>query len=131
MNKKIWIASAAFVLVVAVMVGIFFATRPQTQEGKKTVTISIIHKDKKETEIICDTEEEYLAGLMVYNGLIPEGNIVNGMFDTVDGETAVWAEDEGWWAIYIGEEMASLGINEIPVTNGGEYRFVYTNGYAS
>lgn len=131
-NKKAtFIALVAFVLVVGLMTGIYFVTRPQPEEGEKSVTIIVIHKDDTQKTFTYQTEEEYLGGLLVSVGLIPEGNIQNGMFDTVDGETAVWSEDEGWWAIYVGDEMSNYGVNELPLTDGGIYRLEYTNGYAS
>ena len=106
-------------------------TRPEPQEGQKTVTIIVVHKDKTERKEVYQTDEEYLGALLVAKGLIPEGNIQNGMFDTVDGEQAVWAEDEGWWGIYKGEEMTSVGINEQVIADGDTFRLVYINGFAS
>ena len=130
-NKKIWIALAALVLVVALAVGVYFLTRPETQEGAKTVTVTVVHKDKTERTEVFKTDEEYLGPLLVAEGLIPEGNIKDGMFDTVDGEQAVWANDEGWWGIYKGEEMTSVGINDQVIADGDTFRLVYINGFAS
>ena len=131
MNKKLIIALTALVLVAALMVGVYFLTRPEVQEGSKTVTVTVIHKDKTQRVETYQTDEEYLGPLLVAKGLIPEGNIVSGMFDTVDGETAVWSDDEGWWAIYKGDEMTVTGINETPIADGDQFFLVYTNGYAS
>lgn len=130
-NKKIWIALAALILVAALMVGVFLITRPQPQEGEKTVTVVVVHKDKTERREVYQTDEEYLGPLLVAQGLIPEGNIQDGMFDTVDGEQAVWTNDEGWWAIYQGDQMTSVGINEQVIADGDTFRLVYTNGFAS
>ena len=130
-NKKaIWIALAAFVLIVGLMVGIYLKTRPQPQPGAKTVNVTVVHKDDTQKHFIFETEELYLAPLLIAEGLLTEDAVQNGMIDTVDGETAVWAEDEGWWCIYVDGEMATLGVSEIPLTDGGVYRLEYTNGYA-
>lgn len=130
-SKKIWIALGALVLVAALMVGVFVMTRPETEEGAKTVTVTVVHKDKTERTETYHTDEEYLGPLLVAEGLIPEGNIQNGMFDTVDGETAVWEEDEGWWAVYKGDEQTIVGINEQVIADGDVFRLVYINGFAS
>lgn len=130
-KKTIWIALGALILVAALMVGVFFMTRPETQEGAKTVTITVVHKNKTEKTETYHTDEEYLGPLMIAKGLIPEGNIQNGMFDTVDGEQAVWADDEGWWGVYKGVEMTTVGINEQVIADGDTFRFVYINGFAS
>ena len=133
MNNKKWIfAILALVLVVAALAGIYFATRPSTTDGAKTITVTVVHKDTAATKtFVYVTEEEYLGPVLVAEGLIPEGNIQSGMFDTVDGETAVWAEDEGWWAVYQGDNMAVVGINELVIADGDTFRLVYTNGFAS
>lgn len=130
-NKKWIFAILALVLVVAALAGIYFATRPNTTDGAKTITVTVVHKDKTEEVKTYHTDEEYLGPVLVAEGLIPEGNIQSGMFDTVDGETAVWAEDEGWWAVYQGDAMAVIGINELVIADGDAFRLVYTNGFAS
>ena len=129
MNKKIFIALGALVLVAALMVGVFIATRPETQEGSKTVTITVVHKDKTERVEVYRTDAEYLGELLVEKGLIPEGNIISGMFDTVDGEKADWSVDEGWWGIYKGEEMTTTGIEETPIADGDHFFLRYEKGY--
>ena len=131
MNKKLIIALVALVLVAALMVGVFVLTRPEAQEGSKTITVTVVHKDKTQREETFRTDEKYLGPLLVAKGLIPEGNIVSGMFDTVDGEKADWSVDEGWWAVYKGDEMTATGINETPIADGDHFFLIYTNGYAS
>ena len=131
MNKKILIALGALILVAALMVGVFVLTRPEVQEGSKTVTITVVHKDKTERVETYQTDAEYLSQLLVEKGLIPEGNIVSGMFDTVDGEKADWNVDEGWWGIYKGEEMTVTGVEETPIADGDHFVLRYINGYAS
>jgi len=50
------------------------------------------------------------------------------MFHTVDGEKADWSVNQSYWAFYVGEEYATKGIYETPVTDGGAYKLVYTLG---
>ena len=129
MNKKIFIALGALILVAALMVGVFIATRPETQEGSKNITVTVVHKNKAQRVETFQTDAEYLGPLLVEKGLIPEGNIVSGMFDTVDGEKADWSVDEGWWGIYKGEEMVNTGINETPIADGDHFFLRYNNGF--
>ena len=42
-NKKTILALVALVLVVGVFAGVWFATRPQSTEGRKTFTLCIVH----------------------------------------------------------------------------------------
>ena len=41
-NKKIWLAVAALVVAVAVVLGIYFVTRPAPQQGGKTITVQVV-----------------------------------------------------------------------------------------
>lgn len=129
MNKKIWIAVVALVLVVAAMVGIWFATRPETADGSKTVTVTVVHKDGSEKVFTCHTDEEYLGPVLLAENIV-EGDMGQyGLFITAaDGEVADYSVDGGWWAIYVGQEQASTGADEIPLQDGGTYKLVYTIG---
>lgn len=128
-NKKLWLALSALILVVAVFVGVYFANRPQSQEGAKTVTVIVVHKDDTEKKFTYHTNEEFLGPLLIAEGLIPK--VESGMFDTVDGEKADFNVDEGWWGIYKGTEMLNVGINEAVIADGDSFRLEYINGFAS
>lgn len=125
MNKKTWIALGALLLVVAVLVGVYFATRPQAQEGSKTITVEIVHADGKSETFTYKTDEKMLDGVLVAEGLIERDNIVSGMFDTVKGETASWEKDKAYWAFYINGEYASVGICDAIVEDGTTYKLAY------
>ena len=129
MNKKIWIAVVALVLVAAAMVGIWFATRPETDDGSKTVTVTVVHKDGSEKVFTCKTQEEYLGPVLLTEKIV-EGDMGQyGLFITAaDGEVADYSVDGGWWAIYVGQEQAVTGADEIPLQDGGSYKLVYTIG---
>lgn len=126
MSKKMWIALGAVLLVIAILVGVYFATSPKAQEGSKTITVEVVHADGSKKEFTYHTDELYLDKVLVAEGLIAEDNIVDGMFTTVDGETASWEQDQAYWAFYVGEEYASKGICETPVEDGNIYKLVYT-----
>lgn len=130
-SKKIWIALGTLILVVALLVGVYFVTRPQPQEGAKTISVVVVHKDKSEETFTYHTDEMYLAPVLVAEGLIEQDNIVSGFFDTVKGEKADYNADQGWWAVYEGDEMAQVGITELAIEDGDTFRLVYTIGFAS
>lgn len=126
-NKKMILAVAALAVVLALFIGVYFATRPDTQEGTKTFTVTVVHKDGTSKDFTCRTEEEKLGPALSAEGLIVEGASA-GMYNTVDGETANYSVDGGYWAFYVGEEYASAGMDDTPVTDGGSYKLVYTIG---
>lgn len=128
-NKKMIIAVVAFVAVIAVMAGLFLATRPETVEGGKTITVTVVHKDGTEKVLEYTTDAEYLGDVIVAEGLVNGEEGPYGLyFDTVDGETASWDADHSYWSILIGEEYATVGADGIVLTDGGEYSLVYTIG---
>ena len=128
-NKKMILVAIALVACIAAMLGIFLATRPETVAGSKTITVTVVHKDGSEKVFACHTDEEYL-GKVLLNENIVVGEIGEfGLyFNTADGETADWNVDNGWWQVFIGEESAMVGADQIPIANGDTFKLVYTIG---
>lgn len=125
-NKKIIIAVAAVAAVLALMLGIYFAARPETSAELKTITVTIVHSDGTEKTVTWQTEAEYLAEALLEKELVTGVMAEYGLtIQSADGETADWATDGAYWAVYIGEEYATLGASELPLEDGVEYRLVY------
>ena len=128
-NKKVWLGLMALALVAALMLGVYLGMQPETTAGEKTFTVTVVHKDGGETLFSYETEAEYLGTVLLEQGLIQgEEGPYGLMISAVDGETADWSADQSYWALYIGEEYATTGVDTTPVTHGGEYRLVYTIG---
>ena len=128
-NKKMILVAVALIACVAVMLGIFLATRPETTQGSKTVTVTVVHKDGSEKVFTCQTEEEFLGKVLVNENIVVGNYGEFGLyFDTADGEKADWNVDNGWWQVFVGEEAAITGADQIPITDGGTYKMVYTIG---
>ena len=145
MNKKTMIALIALVLVAALMVGIYFATRPgpkndepnkeantQTDDGNATAgntfTLKVTHGDGTENEFTITSEEKFLAHALIDEGIITDEGVETGMYFTVDGETSSWEQNQSYWAFYIGEDYANYGMNDAPIEDGAVYKLVYTIG---
>lgn len=128
-NKKMIIAVIALAAVVAILLGVFFATRPETSAGKKEYTVTVVHGDGSTNQYTYTTEEEYLGDALVAEGLL-QGDITEyGLtVHTVDGEKASWEENQSYWALYIGEEYATTGVSQVPVNDGDSFKWVYTIG---
>lgn len=128
-NKKLIVIAAALVAIVAVLLGVFFATRPDTQEGAKEFTVTVVHGDGSEKVFPCESTEEYLGKALVAEGIVADNQGEYGLYILeADGEVASWEEDSAYWSIYVGDEPATLGADQIPLTDGGEYSVVYTRG---
>ena len=125
-DKKLLVALAAMIAVVAILAGVWYATRPEVQEGSKSFTVTVVHADGTTKNFTYATDAEYLGAFLYEKGLIlaDEDNI--GLFHTVDGEKADWNENQSYWALYIGQDYATQGIDATPITDGTEYRLEYT-----
>lgn len=127
-NKKIIIVIVAVLAVIALMAGIYFATRPQEEAGSKTFTVTVVHSDGKEKVFEYRTDGTKLGTVLEEKGLILADEANPGMFHTVDGEKADWSVNQSYWAFYEGENYANQGIYDTNVTDGGVYKLVYTIG---
>ena len=126
-NKKLVIVAIALAVVIGLMAGIWFATRPETETGSKAYTVTVVHKDGSMKDFSYRTDEEYLAGALLEEGLVSGEDSQYGLtIITVDGEDAVWATDSAYWALWVGEEMAMTGASETPVYDGSTFRLEYT-----
>ena len=129
MNKKIVLAIIALVAVVGILLGVYFATRPETQQGSKEITVTVVHKDGTEKEFVCHTDEEYLGAVLVAEEIVVGEQGEFGMyFNVADGETADYSVDGGWWQVFVGEEAAIVGADSIVIADGDTFRLVYTIG---
>ena len=128
-NKKLIIAATVLALVLGAMTWIWLGSRQEATAGSKSVTVTVVHADATQKDFAYKTDLEYLGELLLAEKLA-EGEIgAYGLeIRTVDGEAASWDENRSYWALYIGEEYATTGVDTTPVTDGGEYRLVYTIG---
>jgi hypothetical protein len=125
-SKKTWIALGAMIVVIALLVGVFFLTRPETQKGDKHFTITVVHSDGTEKTFDCYTDEEFLDKALLQEGIITGHEDVYGLvIDTADGEEAIWERDSAYWSLYIGDAYATTGISQTPVEDGAHYKLVY------
>ena len=125
-NKKLAAVCIAAAVLVAAFVGVYVSTRPQTQQGEKTILVEVVHGDQTSKEFTFNTDVEYLGQVLEAEELVVFENGAYGMFiTTVDGEQAVYEEDGAYWALYEGEEYATTSAAGIVLTDGGVYKLIY------
>ena len=128
-NGRLILAAVVVVLLIAVFAVIWFATRPATTEGSKTITVEVVHKDESTKTFTYHTDAEYLGDVLLAEGLVEGDEGEYGlMITTVDGEQAVYETDGAYWAFYVGDEYASLGVDQTPIADGDSFSLVYTVG---
>ena len=101
-----------------------FSAKPE--EGNKQITFELIDKDGSSKEFSIKTDAEYLADALAEEELIAYDK--GGLYTTIDGITCDWEKDKAYWAISIDGEYAMVGMNEIPIQDGGHYEATYTKG---
>lgn len=128
-NKKIILAAVAIVAVIALFLGVWFATRPDTTEGAKTITVEVVHSDETSKTFTYHTDAEYLGEVLLDEGLIQGEQGDYGLYILeVDGEQAIYEEDGAYWALFQGDEYAMLGADQTVINDGDQFSLVYTIG---
>ena len=126
-NKKIVFAVIALVAVVAVMLGISAANKPQAVEGGKHVTVVIVYEDGTEKKLEYATDLEFLSELLLEKELVTgyESEEYGFTIEGVDGIVLDWSKDGAYWALYEGDTYATTSAAGIALVDGGVYKLVY------
>jgi len=128
MNKKLLAGVLALVLVVAALIGVYFATRPATSAADKTITATVVANGEEEAFTI-HTDEEYLRGALESIDLIAGEESEYGLFvTTVNGITADDVNQE-WWCFTKGGESLNTGVDSTPIADGDAFEITLTVGY--
>jgi len=88
----------------------------QSAPGEETIWL--------ETDWDLTTSEAVLGDALREAGIITE----EGLITTVNGITADYSADGAWWALHIDGEMSMQGVDEIEISEGVTYAFIYTQG---
>ena len=97
-------------------------------DGSKHITIEVTGADGKTVAYEVATDAEYLRQAMdeaeglTYSGTESEFGM---MVEVVNGEQAVYAEDNAYWAFYVNGEYGQYGIDSQPVNDGDKFGIVY------
>lgn len=120
-NKKTLFAVAALAIAAALMLGIWYFTRPQPQAGAKTVAVEVVHGDASTKEFTYHTDAEYLGEVLLAEKLVEGEDSAYGLFITaVDGETAQDSLRQ-WWCITKGGERVDTGADATPIADGDHF----------
>lgn len=120
-SKKTLFAVAALAVAAALMLGIWYAARPQAQAGDKTVVVEVIHADGNSREFTYRTDAEYLGPLLLEEKLAEGEQGAFGLFiTTVDGETAQDSLRQ-WWSVTKEGEKVNTGADATPIADGDRF----------
>lgn len=128
-NKKIWLAVAALVAAVAVVLGIYFVTRPAPQQGGKTITVQVVLLEGEPSDFTIQTDEEYLRGALESIDLIEGSESEYGLFVTTVNGVTVDDSKQQWWCFTQDGEMLMTGVDTTPIADGDHFEITLTEGY--
>lgn len=130
MKKKLT-SLLALLLMAAVLLGVWYTTRPETVSGEKSLTIHVSHSDGTSNTFPIETDAEYLADALVEHGIVKDNQSTYGLYIlTADGETADEAKQE-WWCLTCGGESMTTGASDTPIADGDVYELTFMVGYDS
>lgn len=126
-NRNIMIGILVICILAIGMIWIYEANQTKTEEGSKTYTVEVMHKDGGTKEFTYTTDEEYLGPALQAEGLISGTESSYGLYvETVDGETANYDADQSYWMLMVDGEPSQTGADSTVITDGGQYSWVYT-----
>ncbi len=128
-NKKIWLAAAALVAAVAVLLGVYFVTRPAPQQGGKTIAVQVVLLDGESSDYTIQTDEEYLRGALESIDLIEGSESEYGLFVTTVNGVTVDDSKQQWWCFTQDGEMLMTGVDTTPIADGDHFEITLTEGY--
>ncbi len=128
-NKKIWLAAAALVVAVAVLLGVYFVTRPAPQQGGKTIAVQVVLLDGESSDYTIQTDEEYLRGALESIDLIEGSESEYGLFVTTVNGVTVDDSKQQWWCFTQDGEMLMTGVDTTPIADGDHFEITLTEGY--
>ena len=127
-NKSTILALVALVCAAAVFVGVYFATRGETSQGAKELTIQIVHGDGETKEFTIRTDAEYLGEALMEHeklGVIGEDGPYGLYIREVDGEPCSDA-NQTFWSVSLNGESLMVGADSQPIADGEHYELVLT-----
>ena len=130
-NGKLIFGIGAFVVLIGLFVALWAFFGPKTTEGSKTVSLTVVDMDVKETNYNIKTDALVLKELMdqlekdgfSYGGSESEYGL---MVDTINGVRADYTLDGAYWSFYVNDEYCNYGVSEQPVNDGDSFEIVYT-----
>lgn len=129
-NKKqlIIIASVLIVLIAAAAL-IYTLTKPDTQQGAKTIYIQVVVSDTDVREYTLHTDAEFLADALNEKELVEGSDGAYGLFITaVDGVAADDSKQQ-WWCLTKGGADVMTGADTTPIADGDKFELTLKTGW--
>ena len=129
-NKKTLIGVICFAVLLIAALVIFIIVKPKASNtGKASITFTIDFGDGKTKEYKIKTDAQYLSGALLDEKLISGNQSDYGLYVTTVGGVTADESKQQWWCLYVGDEMAMYGVDQLPVEDGKSYKFTLVTGW--
>lgn len=93
-------------------------------EGATQFTFTVVGTNGNETTATVNTDAATLGEALVDLGIIAGDDSEYGLYvKTVNGETLDYDKDGKYWALYVGDQYATSGVDSTPIEAGATYSF--------
>ena len=94
-------------------------------QGATTFTLVVKHTNERTVTFTINTDKTILSDALVELGILEGHDSTYGLYiDAVNGVTHDFSVDKTYWAIYIGDDYAPVGIEHIEIESGATYQLV-------
>lgn len=131
-SKIVVISGLILVALIAVFTICYNVFSAKPSEGSKNVVIEVVSSTGAKADYELSTDAEYLKDAMdelaenndsfSYSGTDGDYGI---MVEVVNGEQAIYAEDNAYWALYVNGDYGQYSANQQPVVDGDTYTWIY------
>ena len=93
--------------------------------GDTTFTLIVEHTNNRTVTFTINTSKEILSDALTEVGILEGHDSTYGLYiDAVNGVTHDFTVDQTYWAIYVGDEYAPVGIDFLEIESGATYKLV-------
>ena len=118
--------SVVCVVIIAAFAAIIIVTRPNTNDGDKDISVTIVYQDKTKKEYNISTNAEFLGDALLQENLVKPEEHKTGYYLYIDSARADYNLDKAWWCVTENGEMAQVGINQLVVDDGDKFEITHT-----
>ncbi|MBR6326599.1 MAG: DUF4430 domain-containing protein [Lachnospiraceae bacterium] len=127
-KKGLVIGLVCLVVLIGLACVLYACLREKPGKGAKSITIEVVNSEGNSTVYKVDTDAEYLRQAMdeadglTYSGTDSEYGM---MVEVVNGESAVYATDNAYWAFYVNGDYCQYGVDSQPVNDQDAFSIRY------
>lgn len=128
-NKKVILAVAVLVLVVAALLGVYQLTKEKTTDGDKQITVKFVYDEKRSDTLLYHTSREYLGEVLKDEKAVEGEDGPYGLYITSAQGVAADESKQEWWCLTKGGEQVNTSADKTPIADGDVFELTLTVGY--